>query len=290
MWRRKTPARKQSATLIIFKPQLRRYHIQSNTIRITFDPTYTDRIGIHAISNTFNILYKLENVFVYLIELIGSNTFDANFNFKTLSQSMAKLYDHAMKNIDTDIQFSFDDKLVSAHRNILCCRSTYFRSLLLHDFIEKSQTTPIKLTDIDYETFLELLYFVYTSKYHPTITLDGAIKIMMYANKIDFLGAKNAAMENICRHLRVNNESVLMIYSLAKKMSPAFDLLLDYIYDLCSERLNDICKQTDFMNLEKESMIDIICQATERRDAREQEKLKQTALLNEIVINNEEEE
>jgi len=55
-------------------------------------------------------------------------------------------------------------------------------------------------------------------------------------------------------------------------MSPAFDLLIEYIYDLCSEHLNDICKQKDFIELDKEYMIDIICQSAERHERREQEK------------------
>ncbi len=50
MWQRKTSPEKQLVTHNIFKPLLRRYHIQSNTIRITLDPRYTDQIGIQAIS------------------------------------------------------------------------------------------------------------------------------------------------------------------------------------------------------------------------------------------------
>jgi hypothetical protein len=203
---------------------------------------------------------------------------------------MIKLYDQALNNTNTDVQFIFNDKIINAHRNILCCRSIYFRSLLLNDFIEKTQTKPIELTDINYETFLEILYFIYTGTYHSTISYDIAIESMIYSNKINFLTAKNAAMEYICRYLRLHHDFVVTVYCLAKKLSPAFDLLLDYIYDLCSEYLNDICKQKDFIELDKESMIDIICQSAERREIREQEKIKQMNLLRENVTNNEEEE
>ncbi|CAF0740436.1 unnamed protein product [Rotaria sp. Silwood1] len=272
MWQRKISSEKQSITHNIFKPMLRRYHIQSNTIRITFDPRYTDRIGIQA------------------IKLVGSNVFDVNLNYKSLSQSMMKLYKQAINSINTDVQFIFNDKIITAHRNILCCRSTYFRSLLLNDFIEKSQIKPIELTDIDYETFSEILYFIYTGTYHQTISFDIAMKSMIYSNKINFLTAKNAAIEHICRYLRLNHDLIITVYCQIKKMSPTFDLLLDYIYDLCSEFLNDICKHSDFIKLEKELMIDLICQATERREIREQEKLKQMSLLHENVTNHEEEE
>ncbi len=203
---------------------------------------------------------------------------------------MMKLYDQALNNINTDVQFCFNEKIINAHRNILCCRSTYFRSLLLNDFIEKRQTKPIELTDINYETFLEILYFIYTGTYHPTITYDTALESMIYSNKINFLSAKNAAMEHICRHLRLQHNRVVTVYCLAKKMSPAFDILLDYIYDLCSENLKDISKQQDFIELDKEYMIDIICQSAERRETREQEKIKQMTLLHENATNIEQEE
>jgi len=202
---------------------------------------------------------------------------------------MIKLYEQALNNINTDVQFIFNEKIINTHRNILCCRSTYFRSLLLNDFIEKSQTKPIELTDIDYETFLEILYFIYTGTYHSTIPYDIALNAMIYSNKINYLTAKNAAIEYICRYLRSDHDLILPVYCLIKKLSPAFDLLLDYVYDLCSEHLNDICKRKDFIELEKESMIDVICQSAERREIREQEKLKQMTLLHENVNDSDEE-
>ncbi|CAF0728856.1 unnamed protein product [Rotaria sordida] len=272
MWQRKSSPEKQSVTHNIFKPMLRRYHIQSNTIRITLDPRYADRIGIQA------------------IKLLGSNIFDVSLNHKSLSQSMIKLYEQAINNINTDVQFIFNDKIINAHRNILCCRSAYFRSLLLNGFIEKFQIKPIELTDIDYETFIEILYFIYTGTYHQTISFDIAMKSMKYSNKINFLTAKNAAIEHICRCLRLDHDLIITVYCQIKNMSPTFDLLLDYIYDLCSEYLHDICKHSDFIKLEKELMIDLICHATERREIREQEKFKQMTLLHENAINSEEEE
>ncbi|CAF4118798.1 unnamed protein product [Rotaria sp. Silwood2] len=272
MWQRKVSPEKQLVTHNIFKPILRRYRIESNTIRITLDPRYTDRIGIQA------------------IKLLGSNIFDVYLYHKSLSQSMIKLYEQTLNNINTDVEFIFNDKIVNAHRNILCCRSTYFRSLLLNNFIEKSQIKPIELTDIDYDTFIEILYFIYTGTYHQTISFDVAMKSMIYSNKINFLTAKNAAIEHICRYLRLNHDLIIEVYCQVKKVSPTFDLLLDYIYDLCSEFLNDICKHNDFIKLEKELMIDLICQATERREIREQEKLKQMTLLHENATNSEEEE
>lgn len=203
---------------------------------------------------------------------------------------MINLYAQALKNINTDVQFRFKEKIVGAHRNILCCRSTYFRSLLLNDFIEKSQTKPIELSDINYDAFREILYFIYTGAYHPTTSYETILECMTYSNKIDFLSAKHAAMEQICRYLRLHHDSVVTVYCLAKTAAPAFDVLLDYIYDLCSEHLKDISKQQDFVELDKEYMIDIICQSAERRENREQEKAKQMNLSHVNGANSDDEE
>ncbi|CAF1360112.1 unnamed protein product [Adineta steineri] len=261
MWQRKTSPKQQSLTHNIFKPLLRRYRILSNTIRLTIDPKYTDQIGIHA------------------IKLLGSDVFDVTLHYKPLIQSMKELYEQALNKINTDVQFTFNDKIICAHRNILCCRSTYFHSLLLDNFIEKSQQKPIELTDVDYETFLEILFFIYTGAYHQTISYDIAIKAMIYSNKINLLTATNLAIEYVCHYLQTNHDFILPVYYSVKKMSPEFDSLLNYIYDLCSEHLSAICKQTDFIELDKELMIDLIYHSTERRDIREKEKNKELTSL-----------
>lgn len=50
MWQRRAIAEKSTSPQNIFKPLLRRYHIQSNTIRITFDSHRAEQVGIQAIS------------------------------------------------------------------------------------------------------------------------------------------------------------------------------------------------------------------------------------------------
>jgi len=184
---------------------------------------------------------------------------------------MLDLYEQTKDNIKCDVEFLIEGKIIHAHRNILCCRCSYFRALLLNDFSEKKQNKPIELTDIDYETFNELLYFIYTGTYHSTITHDIALKCMIYSNKINFLSGKQAALEAVCHFLRSNHDLILSVYCFVKQMSPAFDLLLGYIYDLCSQHLNEICNQKEFLELDKTLMIDLICHSSERRDNRKQQ-------------------
>lgn len=50
MWQRKSQYDIKMSSQNVFKPFLRRYRFQSNTLRITLDPTHVDQIGIQAIS------------------------------------------------------------------------------------------------------------------------------------------------------------------------------------------------------------------------------------------------
>jgi hypothetical protein len=93
---------------------------------------------------------------------------------------------------------------------------------------------------------------------------------MIYSNKINFLTGKHGALEKVCHYLRLNHDLILSTYCLVKQMSPAFDLLLDYIYELCSQYMNEICNQKEFLELDKTLMVDLICHSAERRDIREQ--------------------
>ena len=188
-------------------------------------------------------------------------------------QAMTKLYQQARDHKGGDVHFLVDGQIIFAHRNIVCCRSHYFHTLLLGDFSERTRTEPIELTDVDSGTLTEVLHFLYTGVYRQKLDYDMSVKCMLYCNKINFLSGKNAALEQLCRLVTTNHDLILSIYCLAKQMSPAIDLLLDYIYDLSSKHMNEICKQKEFSELGKELMIDLICQSAERHDRRVQEQI-----------------
>ena len=202
------------------------------------------------------------------VELIGSSTFETNFRRISIVNAMNRLYQQTKDLENTDVRFVVEGKTIGAHRSILACRCHYFRTLLIGDFSERTRREPIALTDIDGETLEEILFYIYTGHFRSSISYDTTVKVMIYCNKIDFLSGKNAALESLCRHLTTDRAMLLSIYCLARQMSPAFDLLLDYIYDLSADHLNEICQQNQFSDLDKGLMIDLICQAAERRDRR----------------------
>ncbi|CAF1259377.1 unnamed protein product [Adineta steineri] len=249
LWQQKSHTNSKSLSPTVFKPILRRYRFQSNTVRITIDPRYADQVGFQA------------------IKLIGTNGFDVNFCRRTLLESMLMLYKQTLDNNKTDAQFLVDNKIINAHRNILCCRSLYFRTLLSNN----SQKNPIELTDVDYDTFIEILFFIYTSNYHQTISYDMAFKCMIYCHNINLLSGKNVAIEKLIYYIRSNHGLIISTYCRIKQMSPKFDFFLRYIYDLCSQNMNEICKQKEFFQLDKDLIIDLIYHSSERNNTNEQE-------------------
>lgn len=190
--------------------------------------------------------------------------FVPNFHQETFSQALLKFYDQIFDPNKTDVSFRIDNQLIHAHKNILCCRCSYFRALLLNDFQEKNQQKPIELSDIDSETFLELLFFIYTGMYHSNITYDLALKCLIYTNRIDFLSGKNAALEKIYHFICSNHRLILPIYCLIKEMSPALDQLLDYIYESFAKYMDEICQDEMFGELDKDLIIDLLRQSSQR--------------------------
>ncbi|KAG5671238.1 hypothetical protein PVAND_001447 [Polypedilum vanderplanki] len=78
----------------------------------------------------------------------------------------------------SDIQIvSSDGKVFPAHRNILAGRSSVFKAMLLTDMIEK-KLNKIEVEDIDSETMLELLRFIYTEEAQ---NLCGVAHKLIYA-------------------------------------------------------------------------------------------------------------
>ncbi|CAF1645634.1 unnamed protein product, partial [Didymodactylos carnosus] len=127
----------------IFSPVLRRYRIMSDRLRITVDPTKSEMIAINA------------------IKITGTNIFDSTVYRTTLSDALSKLFNN--NNRHSDIQFTIDDHLIKAHKNILCARSSYFRALILNDMREKEllKQGPLSIADVKYDAFVEILYFLY---------------------------------------------------------------------------------------------------------------------------------
>jgi hypothetical protein len=81
---------------------------------------------------------------------------------------------------DVSISFSLRDEKLYAHSFILMLRSPVFRAMLLSDRFQESITKDIKIEDIEYDCFVQILNFIYTDEcelHENTFDLlNGSIK------------------------------------------------------------------------------------------------------------------
>ncbi len=63
----------------------------------------------------------------------------------------------------SDIKFLVEERIINAHQVILAERSHYFRTLIKNDWmLEIKNSKPIKVHDVDYNTFYCVLHYLYT--------------------------------------------------------------------------------------------------------------------------------
>ncbi|CAF1266257.1 unnamed protein product, partial [Didymodactylos carnosus] len=245
----------------IFSPVLRRFRISSDRLRVTVDPTKYKAIAINA------------------IKIIGSNIFEPLVRYIPLSDALSELFNN--NNQYTNIQFDVDGHLIKAHKNILCSRSKYFRTLILNNMCENqsSKEEPLLIKDVNYDTFVEMLYFLYTGTLHRNLSYNRYIDCLIYSTRINLTAAKNASLERLCCHLKTNHDDIISTYLKVKHLSPLCDQLIEYIYDLCTYSTMKIFHKEAFWNLDKDSMMDLLKKHAERLDAMEKAELDTRMLI-----------
>ncbi|CAG8636496.1 9987_t:CDS:2 [Funneliformis mosseae] len=63
----------------------------------------------------------------------------------------------------SDIKFLIEGKIINAHQVILAERSHYFKTLIKNDWmLEIKNSIPVKIHDVDYNTFYNILHYLYT--------------------------------------------------------------------------------------------------------------------------------
>ncbi|KAH9383171.1 hypothetical protein HPB48_023997 [Haemaphysalis longicornis] len=87
----------------------------------------------------------------------------------------------------SDVTLNVGGREIKAHRNILAARSPVFAAMFDHDIREKAQSR-VDITDVDYDTTLEMLRFIYTGR---TPRTDGmADNLLVAADKYALEGLK----------------------------------------------------------------------------------------------------
>lgn len=175
---------------------------------------------------------------------------------------------HSLINSDlfSDVVFEVEGQKIPAHRNILICRSDYFRAMLS----EKSKFTEsraplnrsnslssIYIGDITSETFQQVLNFIYTGHIDlPNFHCHTAVELMRAADKMNLV-----ELEKLCLyHLSqiINEDNVCKIYKAIHEKKPFVEPVLQMCHDQISIKFAYISKTDVFCSLPQELMIKII--------------------------------
>ena len=127
---------------------------------------------------------------------------DPCYLLDTISHDFGKLLDEGP---NYDVEFTCGNQTFKAHKNILCCRSSVFASMLQSDMVE-GKTGRINIKDIDDIIFRQFLRCLYTGIL-PELTVDSAFQFYEVFDKYgvdsmkkqcaDFL-TDNLSPENVC--------------------------------------------------------------------------------------------
>ena len=129
---------------------------------------------------------------------------------KRLISNYGKLF-----NTDKLSDFKFicsDEKEIPAHRFVLIAHSPVMYKMLMAPMIE-SKSHQAKLDDIDGDTMLEVLRFLYTGKVEDVKTL--APNLLYCAEKYEMTELKNFAADSMANNLTIDN--VLEYCALAER-------------------------------------------------------------------------
>jgi len=133
-------------------------------------------------------------------------------DFKLLYQSIDdKNLSHEL-NIPTDICLSVNDKKIHCHRIVLCCRSTYFRSLLGQSWNQKyGIRSDYHLDNVDYKALKLVVEFLYTDDVN--VNWKYAVDVLELADKFCIERLKFICEDAIAQ--AVNDDNVVELLSIS---------------------------------------------------------------------------
>jgi hypothetical protein len=157
-----------------------------------------------------------------------------------------------------------EGKIIPAHRNILICRSQYFKAMLSSTSIFKesndlnhSKSNPIYIKDMSYDVFTELLNYIYTGcvKY-KNMRYYILIGLMRAADLVNLIELQHLCLFYLS--LILNKENVVEIYREASDTPDVLKSVLELCFDVMSVNFSSISKSIEFCSLSQELMIKVI--------------------------------
>ena len=199
----------------------------------------------------------------------GGGCGNQSSNFGSLAKHMSSL---VLNDLFADVHFEVDGRVIPAHRNILVCRSEYFRAMLstrsvFRESLEShhSSSDPIYIPNIKYECFKQIVNYLYTGHISLPGKRDDKIDeqtIYLICEIIRAADLMNLNMlEKLCLfHLSelINTRNCIKVYREAQERKPVLADVIRLCYDVIVSDFKEISKCEDFCTLNQELMLRLI--------------------------------
>lgn len=260
IWETKEPI-EPAAKPRIFIPTIIQTPFKTDIVRFTVSGNLHLIDGIEIHGNKLAIDEPATTIDTKLEDEKKVATIDPLKHYSLFSKDMYKLI---LNDLFADVYLEVEGKIIPAHRNILICRSEYFRAMLStgSSFKESNdsnhnKSNPVYIKDFSYEVFKELLNYIYTGcinyKKMPYFVMLG---LMRAADELNILELQKLVLFYLS--LILNTENVVEIYREASETPDVLKNVIDLCYDLMSANFLAISKSQEFCSLDQHLMVKVI--------------------------------
>jgi len=140
------------------------------------------------------------DVTVSSTEAVGHNT-SVSLDYTEWQKEMESLVGNA---IFSDVAFEVDGETIPAHKNVLCARSSVFKSMFTCGMKESSGVV-VNINDVEIAILKEMLRFLYCGKVDEIILQERTIELMCIADKYDISGLRDKCANVLQQKMTRNN-------------------------------------------------------------------------------------
>lgn len=168
------------------------------------------------------------------IKLIGYTSHN-DLSYKELTANLKQLL---LDDCLADVTFELDDgRTISSYRNILSNRCVYFQQLF--DTYSTNIKVPIKIKNISYEAFYQMLHFIFTDSVEPVLQYETCLELMRKADEYYLSPVYDQALEILKKTINKTNVLKLFVQSglfpSSSNSDQSDDIVLNDVINLCVE-------------------------------------------------------
>lgn len=178
---------------------------------------------------------------------------DTNILLKDVSKDLSRLFDEGA---DHDVEFMCGDEIIKAHKNVLCCRSDVFASMLRSDI----ETGQINIQNVEGSIFRQFLRYLYTGVF-PELTIDVALQLYETAVNYAVDSLKAQCTSFLTEYLSHDNACDILIIADRHNNYDFKKIVMEYVIteeiQFMKEKWTKLCKKNPTLANE---VINVFCQ------------------------------